>query len=182
MRLSGLPQAQNVVKATELDISLLMKVRDDELVLLHRIGIDHHSSPDLEVSRRTIDVEVARRNIAASIQSSRAIGLLQASIQELRKATLETSERTRDAIKDLENSVDLTTSEVSDLQRTVEQLHGTTQAASLATTEAISKLDASITELRASTETWSRWLTRLTIGIFGLTTILVVVTLAPIWR
>jgi hypothetical protein len=183
MRLSRLPQAQNLVKATELDISLLMKVRDDELVLLHRIGIDHHSSPDLEVSRRTIDVEVARRNIAASIQSSRAIGLLQVSIQELRKATVEASDRTRDAIKDLENSVDLTTSEVSDLQRTVEQqLHRTTQAASLATTEAISKLDASIAELRASTETWSRWLTRLTIGIFGLTTILVIVTLAPVWR
>jgi hypothetical protein len=207
MRLSGLQQAQNVVKATEFDISLLMKVRDEELVLLHRIGTDHHSSPDLDVSRRTVDVEVARRNIAASIQGSRAIGLLQISIQELRKATVDASNRTRDAIKDLENSVDLTTGEVSDLERTVTQLHMTTQAASVATTEAIRKLDesiaelhktthaaslattgailkldTSIAELRTSTDKWSRWLTRLTIGLLGFTALLFVVALAPVWR
>jgi len=182
MRGSGLQQAQNVVKATELDISFLMKVRDDELVLLHRIGTDHHTLPDLDISRRTVDVEVARRNIAASVRSSQAIGLLQLSTQELRKATVEASDRTRDAIKDLESSVDMTTSEVSDLERTVDRLHKTTQDASVATTSAISKLDASIAELRTSTETWSRWLTRLTIGIFGLTAVLVVVTLTPVWR
>jgi hypothetical protein len=182
MRLSGLQQAQNVVKATEIDVSLLMKVRDDELVLLHRVGTDHRSSPDLDVSRRAVDVEVARRNIVATVQSSRSIGLLEMSIQEMRRATVDASNRTRDAINELENSVHLTTSEVSDLGRTVEQLHMTTQAASLATTEAISKLDSSIAELRTSTETWSRWLTRLTIGIFGLTAMLVVATLAPVWH
>ncbi len=49
-----------------------MKVRDDELVLLHRFGTDHRSSPDLDVSRRAVDIEVARRNIVATVQSSRA--------------------------------------------------------------------------------------------------------------
>ncbi len=123
-----------------------------------------------------------RRNVVATLQSSRAIGLLEMSVQELRRATVDASNRTRDAIKDLKNSVDLTTNEVRDLERTVEQLHTTTQAASLATTEAISKLDASIADLRSSTETWSGWLTRLTIGIFGLTAVLVVATLAPVWH
>jgi hypothetical protein len=37
-------------------------------------------------------------------------------------------------------------------------------------------------ELKAATDAWSRWLTRLTIAIVGLTAVLVVVGLAPIWR
>jgi hypothetical protein len=207
MRMSGLQQAQNVVKAREFDLTNLMKVRNDELVLLQRIGSDHHTPADLEVSRRMVDAEMARRNIVATVGSIRAIEELQGSIGILRKATLDASERTTDAIRSLETSVDLTTGEVSSLERTVDRLHKTTQAAGASTTAAITQLDASIAdlhktteagsvattgaimqlntgiaELRTSTETWSRWLTRLTIGIFGLTAMLVVATLAPVWR
>jgi len=68
------------------------------------------------------------------------------------------------------------------LRENVEALTTVTERSSAATVAALGQLQHSLDDLRASTETWSRWLTRLTIGIFGLTAVLVLVTLAPVWR
>lgn len=193
MRMAALPQAQNVVKARESEITNLMRVRDDELVLLHRIGIDHYSLPDLEVSRRTIDVEIARRNIAATLESIKALGELRTTIQALQEATTEAADRTTSAVSDLQTEVSLMSMDIKSLDSTIGELHTTTQAAAKASTQAITRLDGSIkvlqveldrslTRLRASGDRWSRWLTRLTIAVVGLTALLVVVALAPVWR
>jgi hypothetical protein len=90
---SGLQHPGNVVRAVEPDIANLMKVRDAELVLLHRIGIDHHSSPDLDVSRRTIDVEIARRSIEALRLNRDAIVASTAALVEFKQEAATASSR-----------------------------------------------------------------------------------------
>jgi hypothetical protein len=71
MDASGLAQAGNVVKAV--DLGDLMQVRDDELVLLFRIGIDHRTIQYNDVARRTVAVEVYRRIIEALRASRESI-------------------------------------------------------------------------------------------------------------
>jgi hypothetical protein len=106
MRLSALSQAQNIVKARELDLSFLGRVRDDELPLLFNIGIDHHSSPGLDISRRTVAVEGHRRNLAATNASIEAIARLRVSVEALTGATQRSSTATVAALGQLQQSID----------------------------------------------------------------------------
>lgn len=89
MHLSGLSagDAQRLVRDKESSLGLLNKVRDDELPLLFTIGTNHYSSPDLDISRRTVAVEATRRRLASA----------KASI-EIGRRTIDALELTRDAI------------------------------------------------------------------------------------
>lgn len=117
----------------------LMKVRDEELVLLHQVRV----MSKIMVWQETIAAEIARRNMAATVQSVEAI---------------------------------------RELQRSIETLHLTTQAASVTSREAIGDLNTSIGQLRDSTDSWSRWLTRLTIAVMVFTAALVVVAIVQATR
>lgn len=59
------------VRVLELEVSDLMNVRDDKLVLLSRFG---------GVTNMPVDAEIARRNIAATEKSTEAIRDLQTSL------------------------------------------------------------------------------------------------------
>jgi hypothetical protein len=143
MRSSGLGQAQNVVRAKELDLGLLSKVRDDELPLLFNIGIAHHAVDDVDVSRRTVAVEVNRRSLAATKENIAALARLNASVTAL---------------------------------------IATTDAASTNTAAALDRLNGSLETLRVATDSWSRWLTRLTIGVAIFTAALLVVAIVQVTR
>ena len=175
---------EGTVRSLELEVTDLMNVREDELVLLSRFG---------GVTNMPVEAEIARRNIVATLQSVKALGALQATIQALQKATTEAADRTTSAVSDLETEVGVMSMDIKSLDSTAADLHTTTQAAAKATTQAITRLDGSIkvlqvevakglTQLRTSGDRWSRWLTRLTIAVVGLTALLVIVTLAPVWR
>jgi len=64
------------------------------------------------------------------------------------------------------------------LRDSVETLATVTERSSEATVAALGHLQQSLDDLRVSTNTWSRWLTRLTIAVMGLTAILVVLAFA----
>jgi hypothetical protein len=64
------------------------------------------------------------------------------------------------------------------LRDSVEALATVTEGSSAVTVAALGHLQHSLDDLRASTNTWSRWLTRLTIAVMGLTALLVVLALA----
>lgn len=148
-----------------------MKVTDEELLVLERLPIAANTGTDLEM---------ARRNTAAIGRSIESLANLRSSIEDLLQATNHATMRTNGAIESLESSVDSTTDEIGSLRTSVELLHKTTRAMGAASTEAIGQLEASIKELRAATDTWSTWLTRLTIGLFGLTLLLVALTVAQV--
>ena len=169
---SGLDQGsiQGRVRVMRIDVRDLMKVTDEELIILNRLPIREVESVDLEMARRTVT------------RTTEALALLGTSLDNLRKVTDEAATRTTDAIGSLESSVDLTTGEVRDLSLTVERLHDTTEAAGITTRAAMTQLDASIQGLRISGDRWSRRLTLLTIGLFALTVGLLAVAVGQLWR
>src|SRR5690348_9561238 len=71
-------QVEGEVRVKELEVSDLMNVRDDELVLLSRFG---------GVTNMPVDAEIARRNIAATGKSTEAIRDLQTSVDTLHITT-----------------------------------------------------------------------------------------------
>jgi hypothetical protein len=91
MDASGLAQAGNVVKAV--DLGDLMQVRDDELVLLFRIGIDHTTVQYNDVARRTVAVEVYRRIIEALRSSRESIDRNTAALVEFKQESATASGR-----------------------------------------------------------------------------------------
>lgn len=81
-------------------------VRADELPMLFRVGIEHYNTQELDLSRRTVAVEMQRRNIEASRQSIQALNELRASVDMLHTTTQAASVRTGEAIGDLKTSID----------------------------------------------------------------------------
>jgi uncharacterized protein YoxC len=121
--------AQGTVRIVQIDVGDLMKVTDDELLILARLPIAATVGVDLEMARRTL---------------------------------------TR------------TTAAIARLGESMETLRTATDQAGTKTAAAVGQLEASIDALRESTDMWSTWLTRLTIGIFGLTLLLVVLAIAQV--
>jgi hypothetical protein len=71
---------------------------------------------------------------------------------------------------------------VHDLGSKLHDVQAATESASAKTIAALANLDQSIDRLRTATDTWSRWLTRLTIAICGFTLVLVVLGIAQALR
>ncbi len=98
-------EAQNRVRAMESGVTDLMNVKDDELVMLHRIGTNHYDLPGLDISRRDIEVEVARRNIDAANRNAAAVNELRTSVDMLHTTTQAASASTSEALRDLRDSI-----------------------------------------------------------------------------
>jgi hypothetical protein len=79
----------------------LMKVRNEELVLLHQVRV----MSKIMVWQETIAAEIARRNIAATVESVHAIRALRTSIDMLHLTTQAASVTTREAIAELKTAI-----------------------------------------------------------------------------
>jgi hypothetical protein len=71
---------------------------------------------------------------------------------------------------------------IHDLETSLQNLQAATESASAKTVTALANLGFSVENLRASTDALSRWLTRFTIAIWGLTLVLVVLGIAQALR
>jgi len=76
-------QVQGDVRVAELEVSDLMNVRDDELILLSRFGGLTNMPVDAEIARR--NVEAAKRNEEALMESRSAIDHSTAALVEFQR-------------------------------------------------------------------------------------------------
>lgn len=132
-------EAYREVRDVTEEMAELGKVRDDELVVLHRM-FPHHDNATL------IQGEISRRTIAALV-------------------------RTEAVIKE---SLDVTRQNLEEVKRNREAVQQSTAS--------IDELGGHLDLVRAAADRWSKWLTRLTIGICGLTAVLVILVISSTFK
>lgn len=94
-------EGQQRVSSLRSYVNDLRKLRDDELVLLGQVRAYAH----VMVWPEALAAEIARRNIAATLESTQAIRDLHSSVDTLHLTTQAASTTTREAIGELNTSI-----------------------------------------------------------------------------
>jgi hypothetical protein len=82
----------------------------------------------------------------------------------------------------VEQAIDRNLTALSEVKTSLDNVRTATEASSAATVTALGQVHASLDSLRIATDSWSRWLTRLTIAVMVFTAALLVVAILQVTR